>query len=65
MSDHRRAADASRRHIGRDGSWRTFGWSCRIVRDLAAYFRGAEYQMGYIESYREAIKMRRTGWPDR
>lgn len=38
-----------------------YGW--RIVCHLAAYFRGAEYPMGRIESYREAIKMRASGWP--
>ena len=38
-----------------------YGW--RIVMHLAAYFRGAEYPMGRFESYREAIKMRASGWP--
>ena len=39
-------------------------WSLRIVRDLSAYFRNAEYPMGRFESWREAFKMRRSGWPD-
>lgn len=37
--------------------------SWHIVRDLHAYFRAAEYPMGRIESWTQAIKMRAKGWP--
>lgn len=35
----------------------------RGVKVLYAYFRGAEYPMGRVRAFYEAVKMVLSGWP--